>query len=237
MSNPVHVAEATPLGGVELPGALNYFHDIDGKLSSGASAAVNAMSSTLKMAEGVNLARNTANPTVTRAAYLAKVERAVEDFHRDATEKLDNARKAVRASLRDAENMLAATVGTAPSANAAETRSVLRAMPESERRAAIAKAFNDGRTEVIGAVVGFDPLLHGCDADTIAALHDQYQQRVAPNEYAAVEAHKKYGRYLDNCGPSVLTFTTRAYGGTKGYDAKRREGVAVLSSYGINFED
>lgn len=232
-----HVAEAAPLGEVELPGAMNYHLDIDGSLSSGASAAGTAMAAILKMAEGINVARKTADATMTRAAYLARIEKAVANFDRDATAKLNHARTAIKASLRDAENKLANTVGITPTANAAEIRSILRAMPAEQRQAELTRAFNDGNKEIIGAVVGFDQLMHGCNPDGVAALHDEFQRRVAPAEYASVEAHKKYARYAENAGPSLMAFTTRALAGTGGYEQARQTTAAVLKSYGIGFED
>ena len=231
-----HVPEAVPLGNVELPGALNYHHDIDGNLSSGASSAGTALESILKMAEGVNIARNAADPTVTRAAYRAKIEKAVDGFNRDATAKLDNARKAVAASLKEAEIKLAHTVGITASDNAAEIRTVLRSLPADQRHAEIAKAFKNGNREIIGAVVGFDQLMHGCNPEAVTAMVDEYQRAVAPAEYSAVAAHKKYAGYVDNAGRSLMAFTTRALKGTGGYESKREATVAVLKSYGIDFE-
>lgn len=237
MPTVTHVAEAAPLGAVELPGAMNYHLDIDGNLSSGASAAGTAMAAILKMAEGINVARKTADATMTRAAYLARIEKAVTAFDRDASAKLNHARGAVKASLKDAEAKLANTVGIAPTANAAEIRSILRAMPADQRQAELARAFNDGNKEIVGAVVGFDPLMHGCNPESVAALYDEYQRRVAPAEYASVEAHRKYARYVENAGPSLMAFTTRALAGTGGYEKARQTTEAVLKSYGIGFDD
>ncbi len=234
---PIHAAEAAPLGAVELPGAMNYHLDVDGNLSSGASAAGTALAAILKAAEGVNVARKSADPTVTRAAYLANVEKYVEGFSKDATAQLDHARKALAGSLKEAETKLTHTVGIAPTANAAEIRSIMRAMPAEQRQAELARAFKDGNREIIGAVVAFDPLMHGCNPETVTALVDEYQRTVAPAEYASVEAHKKYGRYLENAGPSLMAFATRALAGTGGYEQARKTTAAVLKSYGIGFED
>ena len=232
-----HVVEAAPLGTVELPDAMNFYLDIESTLSSGASSAGTALEAILKMAEGVNVARNAADPTVTRAAYLAKIEKAVDGFHRDATAKLDNARKAVAASLKEAETKLAHTVGITASANAAEIRSVLRSLSADQRQAELARAFKNGNREIIGAVVGFDRLMHGCNSDSVAALVDEYERDVAPSEYHAVQAHKKYAGYVDNAGRSLMAFTTRALKGTGGYESNRKATFAVLKSYGIEFDD
>ena len=232
-----HVVEAAPLGNVELPDAMNFYLDIEGNLSSGASSAGTALEAILKMAEGVNVARNAADPTITRAAYLAKIEKAVDGFNRDATAKLDNARKAVAASLKEAETKLAHTVGITASANAAEIRSILRSMPADQRQAELARAFKDGNREIIGAVVGVDQLMHGCNPVSVAALVDEFERTIAPAEYSAVEVHKKYAGYVDNAGRSLMAFTTRALRGTGGYESKRKATVAVLESYGIEFQD
>ena len=236
MNAQTHVVEAAPLGSVELPGAMNYHHDIDSSLSSGANAAGNALATILKMAEGINHARKAADPTITRAAYLARIEKAVGAFEREATAKLTQARKAINASLAESESKLANTVGISPTANAAEIRSILRTMPADKRQTELARAFADGNKEIIGAVVGFDQLMHGCAPESVAAQYNEYQRRIAPKEYASVEAHRKYASYLENAGPSLMAFTARALGGTAGFEKAREMTASVLKSYGIEFE-
>jgi hypothetical protein len=62
-------------------------------------------------------------------------------------------------------------------------------MPNTQRKAVVAMAFADGDREVIGAFVGFHRLQTGCYPATIAALHEAYQERVAPVEFARLQEH------------------------------------------------
>lgn len=110
-------------------------------------------------------------------------------------------------------------------------------MSADQRQSALAEAFRDGNKEIIGAIVGFDKIMHGCNPDYVAASFDDYQRKVAPNEYATVESHKRYVGYLDRAGPNLMAFTTRALKGTGGYVKKAEVTKAVLASFGLAFED
>ncbi|MEJ7935009.1 hypothetical protein WG907_12155 [Sphingobium sp. AN558] len=110
-------------------------------------------------------------------------------------------------------------------------------MSADQRQAELARAFEDGNREIIDAVGSFDQLMHGCNPEIVTALVDEDQRTVAPAEYASVQSHKKYGCYLDNAGPSLMAFTTRALAGPGGYEKARQTTAAVLKSYGIGFDD
>jgi hypothetical protein len=231
-----HAIEAQPLEAVDLPGALNYGHDIDPKLSTGAAAANRYMLNTLEQAKGINALRKSADPTVTRPAFLMNIEKSVKAFGEKAIAGLEQTRRAVATSLKDAETKLRSTVGISPTANGREIRDRLQAMSPDQRQTALAAAYRANDKEVIGAVHGVPALMHGCDPALMNALHDEYQRTVAPAEYASVKAHQKYAGYLENVGKDLMAFEVRALRGTGGYEKQREETASILKSYGIGFE-
>lgn len=230
-------AQAEGLDMVEAPTFLNHHAGIDDTLSAGASSAKRWMERTLQRAEGINARRTMADPAITFAANLRQVEREVEKFNGEAAEGLKHARAALATSTADAEARLKTAVGVAPTGNAAEIRSALRAMSAEDRAEAMRDAFASGDKEVLGAIVGFNKVMHGLDTETVNALFDKFRKDTAPMQYAALAEHRRYAEWIDKAELFVTQFGVRALKGTEGYAAKRKATAAVLKSYGMEVED
>ena len=229
--------QAENLDAVEAPTFLNHHAGIDENVSSGAASMKRWMERTLTRAEGINARRTMADPAITFAANLRQVEREVEKFNGEAAEGLKHARAALATSTADAEARLKMAVGVAPTGNAAEIRSALRAMSADDRAEAMRDAFASGDREVLGAIVGFNKVMHGLDPETVNALFDKFQRDAAPAEYRAVTEHRRYAEWADKSELFVTRFGVRALKGTEGYAAKRKSMAAILKSYDMDIED
>lgn len=229
--------QAEVLDAVEAPTFLNHHAGIDDTLSAGAASMKRCMEQTLKHAEGINARRVMADRRITFAANLEQVEREVGKFSTEATERFRHARAALASSTAEAEARLTKAVGVAPTGNAAEIRSALRAMSAEDRAEAMREAFASGDKEVLGAIVGVTKVMHGCDPETVNALFDKFKRDTAPMEFAAVTEHRRYTEWADKSELFVLQFGTRALKGTEAYAAKRKSNAAVLKTYGMDIED
>lgn len=229
--------EAEGLNSVEAPTFLNHHNGIDENVSGGAAAMKNWMANTLKRAEGVNARRTLVDPTITHAANLRQIEREVEKFSKEAAEGLKQARAAMRDSIASADAKLRTAVAVSPTSNAAEIRSALRGMSAKDRTAAMREAFANHDREVLGAIVDFNKVMHGCDKETVEVLFEKFKQEVAPNELANLASNRRFAEWGDKSEQFVLRFGTQALKGTEAYAATRARNAAVLASYGMNIDE
>lgn len=228
--------EATVLPKIGKPDFNHGAHGVDEKLSSGAAAFKSHSERFIKEAEGIDVLRRSADPTVTKAAYLATVEKRVGQYRSNFDKSHENVMRSLRSSLTEAEVKLATKVGIKPGPYDGEVRRALLSMPAEERAAAVRKAFADGDMATIGAVVGVPAITHGVDPALIDPLLSEFKGRVAPGEVAAVETHKQYIAWAEGQTRAMMNYEVAALSGTNGYLAKKQMRDSILRSYGIGDE-
>lgn len=225
------------LSPVELPGKLNYHHDINPELSSGMKAAKDFMSGTLEKAEGFNVRRGMVDDRITHGANEHQIVLLADKLSEAASVGYERVKGELAASTANVEARLEAKVALTPTTNAGEIRSVFRAMKPAERSAALAAAFEAGDKEILAAVVSAPAFIHGCDPAQVAALRESYNRKVAYIEHLELEEHRKATRYLADCLAPLGGWKARLYRGTKDHAKKHAEQKAVLASYGIEMAD
>jgi len=221
------------LAPVELPGKLNYHHDINAALSSGMKAAKDFMSGTLEKAEGFNFRRGMVDDRITHGANEHQIVLLADKLSEAATVGYERVKGELAASTANVEARLEAKVALTPTANAGEIRSVLRTMKPAERSAALAAAFEAGDKEVLAAVVSAPAFIHGCDPAQVAALREAYNRKIAYIEHRELEEHRKATRYLSDCMAPLGDWQARLYRGTKDHAKKYAQQKAIMASYGI----
>lgn len=228
--------EARALSDAGRPDFNHGAHGVDEKLSPGAAALKSHSERFLKDAEGIDILRKNADPTVTKAAYLANVEKRVGQYRSNFDKSHENVMRALQSSLTEAEVKLATKVGIKPGPYDGEIRRALLSMPADERTAAVRKAFAEGDMAAIGAVVGVPALTHGVDPALIDPLLSQFKERVAPDEVAAVETHRQYIAWAEAQTRAMMNYEVAALAETNGHAAKKLMRDAILKSYGIGDE-
>lgn len=228
------------LSKVEVPGYLNYGLDIDDYIAKNNPALAAAkiwMDDTRKLAEGFNVRRATVDEEITAAKNLSDISKAADGLSEKVSAGYAKQLADVTAGKAQAQAAVDAKVALAPSANAAEIRSVFRSMSDEARAAAMAAAFKDGDKEVLAALVSAPALTHGCDRDQLAAHYEAYKRNVAFGEYRVLDEYEKANRYLENCREGLLRWRADIYEGTKEHVAKREQTKALLKSYGFEVDE
>ncbi|MEG8039203.1 hypothetical protein QP166_07520 [Sphingomonas sp. LR60] len=206
---------------------------IDDNVSAGATAFKAHSVGTMKAAEAVDYLRKNPDPTVTRAAHLANIERRTERVVAEFERSYKVARQELEASLADATRKLAGKLSVRETAYASEVRRVLLAMPAEERLATVRKAFNDGDMNVIGAIYGGDApaILTGVDRSVSDPLYNQFKLKTAPAEMAAIKQHQRYLSFADMQHKAMLNWEVKATAGTGGHAAAAAKRKSLLASY------
>lgn len=227
---------AQPLKPIAAPSMFNYHLGIQPELSSGMAEVKAFMQSGLNDCNGVSSRRTKLDSHKTYAHNLSEIADHAAKVVKRNNDGLANARKALAASTIETEKALKAKVGLQAGPTASEIRGVFRAMKTAERHAKLTEAFRRQDREIIGAIVGQNELLHGCNPELVAALYDEFSKAVAPAEYASLQEHHKVSGYLDNVGIELLSWNASIFEGTDKYADERQKAEAVLGSYGFKFE-
>lgn len=227
---------AQPLKPIGSPSMFNYHLGIDATVSSGMATVKAFMQSGLNNCNGVSSRRTVLNRRKTYDQNLSEIADHASKAVQSNSDGLANARSELAASTVNAEKALVAKVGLKEGSKASEIRSVFRAMKPAERQAKLSEASQKQDREILGAIVGQNELLHGCDPKLVSALHDDFSKTVAPAEYAALQEHHKVNGYLDNLSIELLSWNAKAFEGTQKYANERRTAEALLASYGQKFE-
>lgn len=226
-------ASPTALAPVDLPGALNYHHDIDPAKSTGLKAAKAMMESALADAVAFNERRAMVDETITAAANLAVVGALADKLADKTLKAFGKADADLSEATAVAEQNLALATGLKAPDNAGELRSVLRSMSSADRQRAVIQAFKAHDRDVIGAVVGQNALLHGIDTSLVGELFEIFQREAAPAEFANVAEHRKAQDYLTRARPSLLGWMRRMHQGTGSHATRKAAFDAIMVSYGF----
>ncbi|MBD8552637.1 hypothetical protein [Sphingomonas sp. CFBP 8764] len=225
------------LAPIELPGKVNYHMAMNPELSSGIKAAKDFLSGTLEKANGFNKRRGMVDERITRGMNEHQIVLLADKIGEETTIGYEKAKSALATSTANVEARLELRVALTPTANAAEIRSVMRAMKPAERSAALAAAFEAGDKEILGAVVSSPAFIHGCDPEQVTTLREVYNRKVAYVEHSELDEHRKATRYLEDSFPALGSWKARLYRGTKNHAAKFAENKAIMASYGIDISD
>jgi hypothetical protein len=225
------------LAPIELPGRVNYHMAMNPELSSGIKSAKEFLSGTLEKANGYNERRGMVDERITRGMNEHQIVSLADKISDETTAGYEKAKRELAASTANVEARLELKVALTPTANAAEIRSVMRAMKPAQRSAALAAAFEAGDKEILGAIVSSPAFIHGCDPEQVATLREAYNRKVAYVEHSELDEHRKATRYLEDSFPALGSWMARLYRGTKNHAAKFAQNKAILSTYGIEISD
>lgn len=121
------------------------------------------------------------SPYDTPAAHLKKVNANAKKLQEHVANAKQRASELLSAEYARTRVAINEKAGLHPTENAAEIRSVLRGMKQSERNAVLQKALKNKDTDILAAVASGSELLTGFDDEFRTRMVESYTREVAPD--------------------------------------------------------
>jgi hypothetical protein len=213
------VPAAEPLAPVQISSDFNQHHAglenyAPGQAPKGLGALHSFLVETSDQLGKLNHLRANPDPSHPEAAHVLKVNDLGGKTIARLAVSYDRAAAGIRDAIANYDAELTQAGRLIPTSQAAELRSIIRALPEAERYSVLLAAIADGQTDIVSAALSAPGLASGLSDKSLAALRDHHLLKAAPllleQRRQAQRAQAKLGQAFDTLLMQADEYTAKS---------------------------